>query len=273
VFQERGLLQWQYIKSLLPADWPIDGKRVLDFGCGVGRILGAAVAQDPGGDFTGCEVHGPSVDWLREHLSPAHIIQSSEWPPLGESDASFDLIYAFSVFTHLVDPWSAWLLELHRLVKDDGFLVITVFGPGHVWFGDEPITEDMVGMNVLYPSASWDDGGPLVVHSEWWLRAHWGRAFEIVHFEPSDVAGSPPLFGQGVMVMRKRPGHFSASDLESPEPEEPRELEALHQNILSLRREVARNSLIVTSKSWRYTAPLRAAARLLRDRLRAPSDA
>jgi hypothetical protein len=42
--------------------------------------------------------------------------------------------------------------------------------------------------------------------------------------------------------------------------------------VLSLRREVARSSRIVTSKSWRYTAPLRAAARFLRERFRAHSE-
>ena len=28
-----------------------------------------------------------------------------------------------------------------------------------------------------------DSGGPFVFHSEWWLREHWGRAFEIDFLE------------------------------------------------------------------------------------------
>ncbi len=274
VFVERGRLQWEYIKSLLPPDRSLADRQVLDFGCGVGRILRAALEQDPEAHFTGCEIHPPSVAWLREHLSPpASIIQSSELPPLPLPDARFDLIFGFSVFTHLVDSWSAWLLELRRLLKDDGYLVLTVFGPGHDARGEDPVSEDLVGMNVLYPSASWDTGGPLVVHSEWWLRAHWGRALEVVALHPGDPAGGPPLFGQGVLVLRKRPepstGAPSIEMLEQPEPNEPRELLALRQNILSLRREVARNAVIEQSKSWRFTAPLRAAARHLRG-LRAP---
>lgn len=89
-----------------------------------------------------------------------------------QPDGQFDLIFAFSVFTHLVDSWSAWLLELHRVLKVGGLLIVTVFGPGHSSVGEEPVGEEIIGMNILYPSATWDLGGPLVLHSEWWLRAH-----------------------------------------------------------------------------------------------------
>ena len=38
-------------------------------------------------------------------------------------------------------------------------------------------------------------GRRLVFHSEWWLRAHWGRAFEVVSIrqgdEPPDRADDP----------------------------------------------------------------------------------
>jgi SAM-dependent methyltransferase len=180
----------------------------------------------------------------------------------------FDLIYAFSVFTHLLDSWSAWLLELHRVLTDDGLLVISVFGPGIDAHGDEPIGEDVVGMNVLSPATEWERGGPLIVHSEWWLRAHWGRAFEIAELRPGVPGGPPPLFGQGILVMRKRAGTYSRADLERPEAGEPRELAAAQQNVASLRREVERQSTEIAtfagSRSWRLTRPLRTIARVLR---------
>ncbi len=75
--------------------------------------------------------------------------RSPQWPPLDGPDQQFDLIYAFSVFTHLLDSWSASLIELHRLLKDDGVLAVTVFGPGHEAFGEEPIGDDVTGMDVL----------------------------------------------------------------------------------------------------------------------------
>jgi SAM-dependent methyltransferase len=258
VFEERGSVQWRLVASLLPSSDQLTEGRVLDFGCGVGRMLRPAVDDRPDTEFWGCDIDRPSVDWLAGQLGGRpRIVHAPEWPPLPIPDEHFDLIYAFSVFTHLIDSWSAWLLELHRLIRQDGLLAITVFGPGHTRLADEPISEDITGMNVLYPTAGWDTGGPLILHSEWWLRAHWGRAFEILEFEPGDPAGSPPLFGQGMVVMRKRPISLTVEDLERPEHGEARELVALKQNVLSLRREIAHHAGVYQTNSWKLTAPLR----------------
>jgi SAM-dependent methyltransferase len=263
-YDELGRDQWALTTSVLPADWTFEGKRVLDFGCGIGRVLHAAPEADPAGEYWGCDIDVRSISWLSEHLSPPlHVLQSGELPPLPFPDEHFDLIYAFSVFTHLSSSWSAWLLELHRLLKDDGVLMLTVFGPGCTDHMGIPVTEDHVGMNVFAPHASWDDGGPLIFHSEWWLRAHWGRAFEIVELREG-VPNTAPLFGQSMVVMRKRPVTLTAADLELPEPGEPREFTSLQDNITSLSTELGWHTVYLTSHSWWLTAPLRAAARVAR---------
>ncbi len=193
LFGPRGREQWGFIRSLLPAGYELAGRRALDFGCGVGRILLPAAEDEPLAEFWGCDIDAPSIAWLEQHHSPPlHVLRNGERPPLALPDAHFDLIWAFSVFTHLTDAWSAWLIELHRLLKDDGVLVVTVFGPGHSSFGAEPVGEEIVGMNVLFPGARWDTGGPLVLHSQWWLQEHWGRAFEIVSFRSGDSSGGRP---------------------------------------------------------------------------------
>ena len=38
------------------------------------------------------------------------------YPP----DGAYDLVLAVSVFTHLTASWSAWLVELHRVLADGG---------------------------------------------------------------------------------------------------------------------------------------------------------
>jgi SAM-dependent methyltransferase len=266
VYERRGQLQWRLIKSLWPGDWSSEPRRVLDFGCGAGRIVRHALVEDPELECWGCDIDANSVRWLREHLSPPlHAVQVDEWPPTPFEDSGFDLVYAFSVFSHLVDSWSAWLLELHRILADDGVLIATVFGPGAVQYGQVPIAEDTSGMNLFKPGTPWDDGGPLVVHSEWWLRSHWGRGFEILALHPGDPTAAEPLFGQAVLVMRKRPVPLTREALERPEPGEHRELLAARENVATLRGEVEElrreNEVFATSRSWRLTAPLRRMAR------------
>jgi SAM-dependent methyltransferase len=263
VYEQRGREQWQLIKSLLPADWSFQGKRVLDFGSGPGRMLTHALAEDPQAEYSGCDVDARAIVWAQANLPGSlRMFRIDDWPPIELPDGHFDLIFAFSVFTHLADSWSAWLVELHRLLAPDGLLIVTVFGPGAVQFGENPISEALIGMNLFHPGNPWDLGGPLLAHSEWWLHAHWGRAFEIVELRRGDPSGAPPLYGQAILVMRRRPVVVTREQLEAAEPDEPRELTAAQQNVASLRREAEAQAteirMYATSNSWRLTAPLRA---------------
>jgi hypothetical protein len=137
--------------------------------------------------------------------------------------------------------------------------------------------EDRVGMNVIKKWNPWDEGGPIVFHSEWWIREHWGRAFEILSVERSDPDDPE---GQGAALLRPRRALLNRAKLERP-GEDPRELAALRRNIDQLHREAKdlflqleaevgrlREELarVSRSRSWRLTAPLRATMAALRRR-------
>ena len=99
------------------------------------------------------------------------------------------------MFTHLTDTWSAWLLELHRILKPKGILIASFMGEGmSEILANEPWDDSRIGMNVLGPGMSWEAGGPMVLHSPWWIEAHWGRAFDILSIRPTGLIGT----GQGV---------------------------------------------------------------------------
>ena len=195
-YERNGLRAREDIVALLPGDWEWEGKRLLDFGCGPGRVLRQLLHEGEQGELHGCDIHGPGIVWLRENAPPGvQLFVNGELPPLDRPDSYFDLIWAVSVFTHLVDSWSRWLLEIHRVLKPGGLFVTTFHNeadhPQFAAYDSEPWSEDRVGMNVMSPAVGWEKGGPAVFHSRWWLEAHWGRAFEIEGLRRSG-------FGNGV---------------------------------------------------------------------------
>lgn len=284
VYEETGRMHRQLLENVLPDDWTWQGKRVLDFGCGVGRVLRQFAPEAGDAEFRGCDLDRPSLDWLEANLSPPfEFFESGESPGLPQEDGSFDLVYAFSVYTHFTDNWAGWLREHHRVLADGGLLFATFLGRGML----EPLTgeewdEDRIGMNPLMHGYPWDRGGPIAINSPWWLRAHWGRAFEIVELLPVIEEGVP---SHGVVLARKKPVEVTVEELTALEPDEPRELRSIQHHVEQLADETTRLRIaheiqagqlealrplgeelerVKASPSWRVTAPLRAAKQRLR---------
>jgi SAM-dependent methyltransferase len=198
-------------------------------------VLRHFVREAESAELWGCDIDLPSIEWLQGHLCPPfHAFVVHERPEIPREDGYFDIAWAMSVFTHLTEPWAGWLLELHRVLKPGGYLVATFMGAsmieellGQSW------EEDRTGMNVIGAGIPWAQGGPLVFHSEWWLRAHWGRAFEVTELRANaDRPGT-----HGLVVLRKRQVRLTAAELEEPEPGEHRELAAARHNIEQLHAE------------------------------------
>jgi SAM-dependent methyltransferase len=223
------------IVAALPAGWTFEAKRILDFGCGAGRTLGHFAAETAHGELCGCDIDEPSIAWMKEHMSPPfHVFLNGAEPPVEQPDASFDLIWAVSVFTHLVTSWSQWLVELHRLLKPDGLLLATFMGRGMVEeIASEPWDENKFGMNVIRYGQSWDLGGPMVIHAPWWIEEHWGQAFQILSLTEDGFA-SKPWLDHGVVLMRKRDVRITPADLERRDPADRRETSALAHNVEQL---------------------------------------
>ena len=270
-FEEMGAEDKNSLVGLLPDDWSFAGKRVLDFGCGPGRTLRHFLSEAESGEFWGADIHAASIEWMQEALCPPlHAWRCAPGPPLGLEHSSFDLAWAISVFTHLNPvPSFLWLLELHRLLKPGGLLVATYMGR---WNSEvaagEPWDEDRVGMNVLRHNQDWDHQGAVVLMSDWWVRAHWGRAFEIL-----EVA--PQIRNQSWALLRKRDVELTTEDLARPE-DDPREYLAVRHNLRQVQREIelAQREQAAElsdlrreyeeSLSWQVTRPLRAARRKVR---------
>jgi SAM-dependent methyltransferase len=233
-----GALNHDLVCSLLPAEWSIEGRRVLDFGCGAGKVLRHFAPAAEYAEFWGCDIDEASVAWLDAHMCPPfHVFRNGELPPLQVEESYFDLIYAISVFTHLAATWSRWLLELHRVLKPGGVLVASLLGEGM----SEPERAgrwdaDLVGMNILRAGQDWAGGGPTVFHSRWWIEAHWGRLFKIVRWYEAHSDDGRAVPGSHCIVVTRRLAveGISAPELEALEPGEAREIAALQHNISQL---------------------------------------
>lgn len=232
LYESIGVGTKAHLLAGLPDGYSLDGRCVLDFGCGAGRTLRHFVAEDSGAELWGCDIDVPSIEWLEQNMSPPlHVFANAEVPPLDQPDGKFDLIFCVSVFTHLTRHWSEWLLEMHRVLKPGGLLLATYMGRGFSEeIAKEPWDEDRVGMMVLAPGQSWDKGGPMVFHSPWWLRQHWGRAFDLLSLTEAGFAHPDPDQGQGLAVLRRKEVELTPADLQRLS-DDPREAPALAHNV------------------------------------------
>ena len=118
-----GALQVHYGKTL--SDFP----SILDFGAGCGRVVQFVAPAAQGSSCSACDVDEQAVHWARDHMPHVAWQVNSFDPPLPYADASFDLVYSISIFTHIDrDSQDRWLEELHRVLRPGGMALVTVAG-------------------------------------------------------------------------------------------------------------------------------------------------
>ena len=176
-------------------------KRVLDFGCGCGRVLRWWHAVD-GPSINGCDYNPAMVAWCTANLPFARVEPNGLVPPLRYADAMFDCVYAISVFTHLsADLQTRWMAELKRIVAPGGWLLVTTQGTNFV---DSLSTDERARfargeLVVHYDEAS---GSNLcnAYHPEAFVRGAWSAGFRVAEFLP---AGARPNVLQDVYLLQK----------------------------------------------------------------------
>ncbi len=120
--------------------------RVLDIGCGIGRMARPLTAYlGAGGSYDGFDVSREGIEWCRRHYADfesfrfehADVVNATYNPGGAElaseyrfpyAGASFDFAFAISVFTHLVQAdASRYLAEAARVLRPGGRLLSTWF--------------------------------------------------------------------------------------------------------------------------------------------------
>ncbi|MBI4596938.1 MAG: class I SAM-dependent methyltransferase [Candidatus Omnitrophica bacterium] len=104
-----------------------DCTTILEFGCGHGRLLKPVADFVPGASIAGCDVLNKAVAVCRRKFPQGRFVTNGALPPLAFADGSFDLMYSYSVFTHLPEAHHrAWLKELARVLRPGGVMLHTI---------------------------------------------------------------------------------------------------------------------------------------------------
>ncbi len=105
--------------------------KVCEWGCGPARVIRHLATIE---GFDKVELHGTdyntnSIRWCKDTIGYVHFSKNGLEPPLPYGPATFDCIFAISIFTHLSEKMHhAWIRELFRTIKPDGILVFTTHG-------------------------------------------------------------------------------------------------------------------------------------------------
>lgn len=120
----------QWLAKLLENHLELKNIRILDWGCGPGRII----RQLPNVIGNGCSFYGTdynkkSIQWCSEHLSNIKFNNNTLDADLPYEDNFFDVIYGISVFTHLSEKMHySWYNELYRILNSGGIMLMTTQG-------------------------------------------------------------------------------------------------------------------------------------------------
>ncbi|MBN2492844.1 MAG: class I SAM-dependent methyltransferase [Planctomycetes bacterium] len=201
-FLEEGRLLKQALAHCLPPGFALErGMRLLDFGCGVGRLEFQLVEESRDVEIWGCDIDEESIAWLAAHFGPGfRFFCNGSRPPLDAPPAHFEVVLALSVLTHIPDGWCAWLEELRRVLKPGGLGLLSfqsvipfvkTVGPA--------TTLHRAGFVVDGAENDWEACGPQVYQSNDWILENWSSVL------PVQAIFAEGLGFQSLAVVRKGP--------------------------------------------------------------------
>jgi SAM-dependent methyltransferase len=122
------------------------GDRVLDIGCGIGRMAIPMTGYLEGGSYEGFDVGKEMISWCRRHIGKRFPAFNFTWSPIYNQkynpfgtvaaaefrfpyeDDSFDFALATSLFTHLTTSDAEhYLRELGRVLRPGATALLTFF--------------------------------------------------------------------------------------------------------------------------------------------------
>jgi SAM-dependent methyltransferase len=204
-------------------DAPISARtRILDFGLGWGRIVRFFMKETS--HLFGVDTDEEMLATCRDTDCPASVSKIDPLGSLPYHSGSFDVVYAYSVFTHLpADVQDRWLAEIKRVLRPGGMFVATVEPPRfidtflstdltkadiHPWHramattiqANPSLKETLAAQGFVYiPGHDRPESYGDSVSAPSYVRSHWSEFFEVL-----DYLDDPERFWQAVVTARAR---------------------------------------------------------------------
>src|ERR1044071_2347545 len=125
-----GFAGYRLFKSLYEkhAGSIADCDAILDFGCGWGRILRFFLRDLDPKSLWGTDCRQDLIETCKRTNKWCHFCLNDPAPPTLFSDNVVDLVYCYSVFSHLAEEIHLlWLQEFRRILRRGGLLIVTTW--------------------------------------------------------------------------------------------------------------------------------------------------
>lgn len=182
------------------ARYGVNGGKFYELGGGTGRVYRHFAIQSDVWEVWSSDFRRSSVHWSETNFpSSVRVFANTSAPSLALPDGAFDLVGAYSVFTHINEGETDWLFELRRILKPGGLAYISIHDE-ETWRTEEQLRRAVAEACEINPYvplpqgrtvAVWrEDGDPYncnVFHSQDYIRSVWGRFFEVLEIKPKWV--------------------------------------------------------------------------------------
>jgi SAM-dependent methyltransferase len=176
----------------------VDGMSIYDLGCGSGRTAMALQRSGWKGHYKGADIMKPLVDYLKSKC-PGYEAIVHRAPTIVAPDNSLDMLFHWSVFTHLYpEECYLYMEDTFRALRPGGRLVFSFLeleDPAH-----HRIFRSRLGR---FRKTGWSNTLDVFIHRDW-IR-FWAAdiGFQDVTFTAGTDATNHPPFWQALAVMTK----------------------------------------------------------------------
>lgn len=181
-----------FARAILAETPPSPALDVLEWGCGPGRLIRhmGSLLGERAGTITGTDYNEESVAWCRRNLCGIRFECNGLHPPLPFPDQSFDVVYNFSVFTHLSDSVQReWAAELKRVLRPGGLAVCTTHGDAYRYLLASEAERLRYESGDVVVQGNYSEGKKwfFAIHPEAYVRTELLGCFETVRRFPTEA--------------------------------------------------------------------------------------